>query len=87
MKFKTSVLRSSLCDYSDAYILVGGTITVAALAVGRGINNIQVVFKHCGPFTNCISEINNTKIDNAKDIDVVVPMYNLIQYRKVMAKL
>ena len=86
MKFKTSVLRSSLCDYSDAYILVGGTITVAALAVGRGINNIQVVFKHCAPFTNCISEINNT-IDNAKDIDVVVPMYNLIQYRKVMAKL
>ena len=52
IKFKTSMLRSSLCDYSDAYILVSGTITVAVLAAGGGNNNIQVVFKHCAPFTN-----------------------------------
>ena len=80
IKFKTSLLRSSLCDYSDAYILVRGIITVAALAAGKGNNNIQVVFKHYAPFTNCISELNNTQIDNAKDIDVVMPMYNLIEY-------
>ena len=80
IKFKTSMLRSSLWDYSDAFILVSGTITVAALAAGGGNNNIQVVFKNCAPFTDCIGEINNTQIDNAKDIDVVMPVYNLIEY-------
>ena len=79
IKYKTSMLRSSLCDYSDAYMLVSGTTTVAALAAGGGKNNIQVVIKNCAPFTNCISEIHNTQIDNAKDIDVVIPMYNLIE--------
>ena len=59
---------------------VSGTITVAALAEGRGNNDIQVVFKNCTPFTNCISEMNNTQIDNAKDIDVVMLMHNLIEY-------
>ena len=54
IKFKTSMLRSSLCNYSDGYILVSGTITVVALAAGGGNNNIQVVFKNCAPFTNCI---------------------------------
>ena len=53
------MLRSSLCDYSDAYILMSGIITVAALAAGRGNNNLQAVVKNCAPFTNCISEINN----------------------------
>ena len=80
IKFKTSMLRSSLCDYSDAYILVSGTIRVAALAAGVGNNDVQVVFKSCVPFINCISEINNTQIDDAEDIDVVMPMYNLIEY-------
>ena len=74
------MLRSSLCDYSDGYILVSGTITVEALAAGGGNNNVQQVFKNCAPFTNCISEINNTQIDNAKDIDVVMLMCNLIKY-------
>ena len=50
------------------YILVSGTITVAALAAGRGNNGIEVVFKNCAAFTDCISKINNTQIDNAKDI-------------------
>ena len=77
IKFKTSMLKSS---YSDAYIFLNETITVAALVAGSGNNNIQVVFENCAPFTNCISEINNTQIDNAKDVDVVTPMYNLIEY-------
>ena len=60
IKFKTSLLRSSLCNYSDAYILVSGTITFAVLGASRGNNDIQLVFKNCAPFTNCISQISNT---------------------------
>ena len=89
IKFKTTMLKSSLCDYSDAYILVKGTITINNTAAqGVGANNInkKVIFKNCAPFTNCISEINNTQIDNAKDIDIVMPMYNLIEYSDNYAK-
>ena len=57
IKFKTSMLKSRLCDYSDAYVIVGGTITVAELTAGRGNNSIEVVFKYCAPFTDCISKI------------------------------
>ena len=78
--FNTSMLRLSLCDYSDACILVSGTITIKALAANGGNNDIQVVFKNCAPFTNCISDINNTQADNAKDIDIVIPMYNVVEY-------
>ena len=75
------MLRSSLCDYSDVFILVSGTIrVVAALAAGGRNNNIQVVFKAYAPFTNYLSEVNNTEIVNTKDIDVVMPMYNLIEF-------
>ena len=83
------MLKSSLCDYSDAYILVKGTISANnTAAAGAAANNInrKVIFKNCAPFTNCISEINNTKIDNAKDIDIVIPMYNLIEYSDNYAK-
>ena len=83
IKFKTSMLRSSLCDYSDAYILVKGNITVNNTAgAGAAANNTnkKVIFKNCAPFTNCISKINNTQIDNAEYIDIVMPMYNLIEY-------
>ena len=59
IKFKTSMLRSSFCDYGDAYILVSGTIALAALAGGGQNNNTQVVFKNSAPFTNCISKTNN----------------------------
>ena len=89
IKFKTTMLKSSLCDYSDAYILVKGTISVNnTAAAGAGANNInkKVIFKNCAPFNNCISEINNTQIDNAKDIDIVMPMYNLIEYSDNYAK-
>ena len=74
------MLKSSLCDYSDAYIK--GTISVNnTAAAGAAVNNInrKVIFKNCAPFTNCISEINNRQIDNAKDIDIVMPMYNLVK--------
>ena len=89
IKFKTTMLKSSLCDYSDAYILVKGTITVNnTAAADTAVNNVnkKVIFKNCTPFTNCISEINNTQIDNAKDIDIVMPMYNLIEYSDNYAK-
>ena len=89
IKFKTTMSKSSLCDYSDAYILVKGTISVNnTAAAGAAANNInkKVIFKNCAPFTNCISEINNTQIDNTKDIDIVMPMYNLIEYSDNYAK-
>ena len=89
IKFKTTMLKSILCDYSDAYILVKGTICVnntAAVATDANNSNRKVRFKNCAPFTNCISEINNTQIDNAKDIDIVMPMYNLIEYSDNYAK-
>ena len=89
IKFKTTMLKSSLCDYSDAYIFVKGTISVNNTAVaGAAANNTnrKVIFKNCAPFTNCISEINNTQIDNGKDIDIVMPMHNLIEYSDNYAK-
>ena len=87
--FKTTMLKSSFCDYSDAYILVKGTISVNnTVAEGAAVNNTnkKVIFKNCAQFTNCISEINNTKIDNTKDIDIVMSMYNLIEYSDDYAK-
>ena len=80
IKFKTSRLRSGLCDYGDAYILVKGNITVkntAADVYAANNTNKKVIFKNCAAFTNCISKINNTQIDNAQYIDIVMPMYNL----------
>ena len=85
------MLKSSLCDYSDAYILVKRTIAIAgagddAAARQTDERDKGVAFKNCAPFTNCISEINNTQVDNAKDIDFVMPMYNLIEYSDNYAK-
>ena len=83
IRFKTGMLRSSLCDYSDGYILVKGNITVNnTAAAGTDANNAnkKVRFKNCAPFTNCLSKINNTQIDNAEYIDILMPMYNLIEY-------
>ena len=73
------MLNSSLCDYSDAYILVKGTIAVQNTAA---VNNVgeKEIFKNSASFTNCKTEINNTEVDNAKDIDIAIPMYNLIEY-------
>ena len=85
IKFKITMLKSSLCDYSDAYILVKEKITITgegADAAARQADERDkgVVFTNCAPFTICISEINNTQIDNCKDIDIIMPMYNLIEY-------
>ena len=83
IRSKTSVLWSSLCDYRDAYILVKGTITVTNTAVQAQPNNgtmIKIIFKNCAPFTKYISRINNTQVDDAQYIDVVMSMYNLIRY-------
>ena len=104
IRIKTSMLRSDLCDFSDAYIVVKGTITVTkktftaddievpnntvanANATNTANDNAfgekKLVFKNNAPFTNCISKINGVKIDNAEDLDVVMPMYNLLEYSK-----
>ena len=83
IKFNFSLLRSSLCDYNDAYILISGTTTITGVGADDAAKwlderNKGVIFKNCAPFTNCISEINNTQTDNAKYIDVVITMYRLI---------
>ena len=85
IKFKTTMLRSNLCDYADAYILVKGRITITGdrddgAARRADERDKGVIFKNSAPFTKCISRINNTDIDNAQDIDIVMPMYNLIEY-------
>ena len=78
IRFKTSMLRS---DYSDAYIVLKGTVTVTR--PGRIIMyDKKLALKNNAPFTSCISKINNTLIDNAEDLDIVMPMYNLLEYSK-----
>ena len=83
------MIRSSLYDYSDAYMLVKGTITVPNTeAAGTWVNNTnkKVIFKHFAPFTDCITEINNTHTDDTQKIDVVIPMHNLIEYGNAYSK-
>ena len=104
IRIKTSMLRSDLCDYSDAYIVIKGTITVDkktftaddfespnntaanATASNTANNNAfgeqKLVFKNSAPFINCISKMNGVKIDNAEDLDVLMPMYNSLEYSK-----
>ena len=74
------MLRSNLCDYSDAYILVKGTITVPNTGTTVAPNNRskKEIFKNCASSTGCISKVNNTEIDNAKDIDVIMAIYKLM---------
>ena len=98
------MLRSDLCDFSDAYIVVKGDITVDrktftnndfkdpnntaanTTATNNANNNAfgekKLIFKNNAPFISCISKINGVKIDNAEDLDVVMPMYNLLEYSK-----
>ena len=113
IRTKTSILGSDLCDFSDAYIVIKGNITVNkkaftaddfeapndtvanATATNNANNNTfgekKLVFKDNGPFINCISKINDIKIDNTEDLDVVMPMYNLLEhstnYRKTAGSL
>ena len=85
------MLKSSFCDYIDAYIILKWRITITgaeasadaeagAEARQAGGRNKDLIFKNCSPSINCKSEINNAEIDNAKDIDIVMPIYNLIEY-------
>ena len=88
---KTTMLKSSLCGYSDAYALVKGRVKIVGAGADAAAKQADdrdkgVAFNNCAPFINCISEINNTQIDNAKDIDIVMPMYNLIEYSDNYAK-
>ena len=100
IRTKTSMLRSDLCDYSDAYVVVEWTITVAKkiftaddfeapnntadnanasnTANDNAFGEKKLVFKNNAPFINCSSKINDLKIDNAKDLDVAMPIYNLL---------
>ena len=85
IRFETKIVRSNLCDYVDAYILVNGRIKITGAgddgaARQADERNKGVKFKNCASFTKCISRISNADIDNAQDIDIVMPMYNLIEY-------
>ena len=84
VKFKTTMLRSNLCDYADAYILINERITITGAGADGAARwaderDKGVIFTNCAPFTKCISRINNTDIDTARDIDIVMSMYNLIE--------
>ena len=91
VKVLTKSIESSLCDYSDAYILVTGNVAVTRTIIPAGGNPIQrkqtldaatqVAFKNCAPFKNCRIEINDTFVDYADFLNIAMPMYNLIKYR------
>ena len=81
IRIKTSMLRSDLCDFSDAYIVVEGTITLEG-DNDANKQNKNLAFQNNAPFANCISNINGVKIDNVEDLDIIMPMYNLLEYSK-----
>ena len=72
--YNTEILKSNLCDHNDAYILVTDDITVVAFPA------TQVAFKNCAPLTKCVTKIDGTTVDDPKDLDLVMSMYNLIEY-------
>ena len=72
--YNTEVLKSNLCDYNDTYILVKGDITVEA------VHATKLAFKNCAPFTKCFTKIDGTTIDAAEVLDLVMPMYHLLEY-------
>ena len=76
------MLRSDLCDFNDAYIVVKGIVTVSADDRDRDEMNTQVISKNNAPFISCISKINGELVENAEDLDIVMPMYNFLEYSK-----
>ena len=90
IRFKTPMLRSNLCDYSDAYILVKGTITVTTPGVNNNANSIRdkrnrpLILKNNAPFVLCITRINGELIEDADDLDIVMSMYNLLEYSNII---
>ena len=90
IRFKAPMLRSDLCDYSDAYILVKGKVTVTKGRNNDDNNNAynkKLVFKNNAPFISCISKINGKLIENAEDLDIVMPIYNYLNTVKIIEKL
>ena len=88
IRIKTPMLRSDLCDFSDAYIVVKGHITLTK-AANRDFIDLRgsfLAFRNNAPFTNCISKINNVLTDNAGDLNIVMPMCNLLEYSKTLSK-
>ena len=75
IKYDTRVLKPNLCDYAEAYILIDGTIRAAAAKV-----NTRLALKNCAPFTKCNLENNDEHVDTAENLDITMPMYNLIEY-------
>ena len=75
IKFETKVIKPNLCDYSDAYILVAGDIKVADVAA-----NTNVAFKNCAPFARCVRHVNDEHVETAENLDIIMPIYNLIEY-------
>ena len=75
IKYDTRVLKPNLCDYAEAYILVDGTIRAT-----NALNATRLSLKNCAPFTKCNLEINDEHVDTAENLDIVMPMYNLIEY-------
>ena len=91
IKFLTNSLESSLCDYSDAYILVTGNIAVTRTFASDPVQRkqlldaaTQVVFKNCAPFEKCSTEIDGTLVDKANFINITMPMYNLVEYSDII---
>ena len=88
IKFKTPMLRSNLCDYSDAYILVKGITAVTAPGANNGANNLRdkrnrpLILKNNAPFLSCITRINGELIEDADDLDIVMSMHNLLEHSK-----
>ena len=83
IRFKTTTIKSSLCGYSDACILVKGTIAISNMTAAQAIvNNTykKVILKNCASLNDCITENNNTQVDDAPRIDAVMPTFNLIEY-------
>ena len=74
-KYDTRALKPNLCDYAEAYILVDGTIRV-----DNAVNDTRLALKNCAPFTKCNLEINDEHVNTAENLDIVMPMYNLIEY-------
>ena len=75
IKYNTRVLKPNLCNYADAYIIVDGTIRAEG-----AVNATRLALKNCAPFTKCNLEINDEHVDTAQNLDIVMPMYNLIEY-------
>ena len=86
IRFKTSMLRSGLCYFRDAYIVVKGIVTVSADERDRDEMNRQNILNNNAPFISCISKINGVLFENAEDLDIVMPMYNLLECSKNYSK-